>query len=97
MSLMSDLIYSEYVKFKVDMIPPCIIQFYKIQHLIHKGYIYAKINKAWYGLKNSGRIAHNDLVQHLQKHGFVQAQKQMDYSHMYCAISHLLCWLTILE
>ena len=75
MYLMSDLIDSEYVKFKVDLIPPRIIQYYNIQHLIHEGYIYARINKAWYGLKNAGRIAHDDLVQHLQKHGFVQAQK----------------------
>ena len=36
---MSDLVNSEYVKFKVDMIPPRIIAYYKIQHLIHNGYI----------------------------------------------------------
>ena len=72
---MSDLVNSEYVKFKVDMIPPRIIAHYKIQHLIHDGYIYAKINKAWYGLRQAGRIAHDDLVQHLKNHGFEQTQK----------------------
>ena len=46
MYLMSDLINSEYVKFKVDMIPPHIIAHYKLKNLIHDGYIYAKINKA---------------------------------------------------
>ena len=90
MYLMSDLINSEYVKFKVDLIPPRIIQFYKIQHLIHKRYIYTKINKAWHGLKNSGCIAHDDLVQHLQKHRFVQAQKKMDCSRTYRDISFTL-------
>ena len=73
--LMSDLINSEYVKFKVDMIPPCIVAHYDLKNLIHNGYIYAKIKKAWYGLKQAGGIAHNDLVQHLKKHGFVQAEK----------------------
>ena len=43
MYLMSDLVNSEYVKFKVDMIPPCVISHYKIQHLIHEGCIYAKL------------------------------------------------------
>ena len=75
MYLMSNLVNSEYVKFKVDMIPPRIIAHYKLEHLIHEGCIYAKINKAWYGLKQAGRIAHDNLVQHLKKHGFVQAKK----------------------
>ena len=64
MYLMSDLVNSEYVKFKVDMIPPHIITHYKLEHLIHEGSIYAKINKAWYGLKKAERITHDDLVQH---------------------------------
>ena len=83
MYLMLDLVNSEYVKFKVDMIPPRIIAYYNIQHLIHDGYINAKINKAWYGLRQSGRIAHDDLVQHLKKHGFVQAQKNRRTFHAY--------------
>ena len=57
------------------MIPPRIIAHYKLEHLIHEGSIYAKINNAWYRLNQSGRIAHNDLVQHLKKNGFVQAEK----------------------
>ena len=69
MYLMSNLFNSEYVKFKVDMIPPCIIAHYKLE------YIYAKINKSWYWLKQAGRITHNDLVQHLKKYRFVQAKK----------------------
>ena len=97
MYLMSDLIDSEYVKFKVDLIPPRIIQYYNIQHLIHEGYIYARINKAWYGLKNAGRIAHDDLVQHLQKNtDLYKHKRQMDYSHTSYVTSHSLWWLTTL-
>ena len=38
------------------------------------GYVYAKINRAWYGLKQSGRIAHDDLVEHLAKHNYVKTE-----------------------
>ena len=37
------------------------------------GYIYARVNKAWYGLKQAGKIAHDDLVQHLADAGYVKA------------------------
>ena len=46
MYLMSDLVDCEFIKFKVDMIPPRVIAYYKIQHLIHNDFIYTKINKA---------------------------------------------------
>ena len=68
MYLMSDLVNFKYVKFKVDMIPPQILAYCKLKNLKHNGYIYAKINKTWYGLKEAGRIAHNDLIQYLKKY-----------------------------
>ena len=92
MYLMSDLVNSEYVKFKVDMIPPRIIAHYKLEHLIHEGYIYAKINKAWYRLRQTGRIAHDDLVQHLKKHRFEQAEKTTASLITFSETSHLLSW-----
>ena len=61
---------SEYVKFSVDLIPPNIIKHYNLVPLIHNGYIYAKINKAIYGLKQSGKIANQDLIEHLGKSGY---------------------------
>ena len=70
MYLCSDLDTPEYVKFKASMIPPSIIDHYNLTPLIQDGYIYAKSNKAWYGLKQSGKIAHDDLVQQLAKHGY---------------------------
>jgi hypothetical protein len=70
MYLYSDLDSFEYVRFKVELVPPAIIEQYKLQDKIHKGYIYAKVKKAWYGLKQSGRIAHDDLVKHLADHGY---------------------------
>ena len=52
------------------MIPEAIIQHYGLRALAHNGYVYARIKKAWYGLKQSGKIAHDDLVTQLSKHGY---------------------------
>ena len=70
MYLCSTLEQPEFVKFKLTMIPESIIQHYKLHQLAHNGYVYARIKKAWYGLKQSGKIAHDDLVQQLSKHGY---------------------------
>ena len=70
MYLYSFLDECEYVKFKVDQIPPDIITHYKQEGNVQNGFLYAKVKKAWYGLKQSGKIAHDDLVAHLKTHGY---------------------------
>jgi hypothetical protein len=70
MYLYSFLDECEYVRFKVDQIPPEIITHYQQEDNIVNGFLYAKVKKAWYGLKQSGKIAHDDLVQHLEKYGY---------------------------
>ena len=73
MYLMSTLPEAEYVRFRYDMIPPRIIKQYQLELLAVDGFVYARINKAWYGLKQGGKIAHDDLVDHLRKHGYVRS------------------------
>jgi hypothetical protein len=63
MYLCSLLPDEEYVWFKHDMIPPNIIKHYNLDMFVNGDFIYAKIKKAWYGLKQSDKIVHNDLVQ----------------------------------
>ena len=53
MYLESFLKDAEYVGFKVDQIPINIINHYKLNNKIRNGMAYAKINRAWYGLKQS--------------------------------------------
>ena len=36
--------------------------------------VYAKINRAWYELIQSGHIAHDDLAEHLVKHDYVKTE-----------------------
>ena len=69
MYLISTLPEAEYVRFRYDLITPQIIEQYQLDLLVNNGFVYARINKAWYGLKQEGKIAHDNLVQHLQTHG----------------------------
>jgi hypothetical protein len=75
MYLCSLLPNKEYVRFKYDVISPNIIKHYNLDTFANGDFVYAKIKKAWYGLKQSGNIAHDDLVQHLAKYGNSKAKR----------------------
>ena len=70
MSLLPD---PEYVQFQYDLIPPRIREHYGLDALVVDGYVYSQINIAWYGIKQSGKIFHNNLIEHLRKFGYVPA------------------------
>ena len=42
------------------------IQHYNLYKKIDNGYIYAKMKRAWYGRKETGKIAHDNLVDNLK-------------------------------
>ena len=71
MYLESVLPEAEYVRFRLELIPRAIIEQYNLDSLVTKnGFIYARVNKAWYGLKQAGKIAHDDLVKRLSEAGY---------------------------
>ena len=61
---------AEYVRFRLDLIPRAIIEHYKLGDLATNGFVYARVNKAWYGLKQAGKIAHDDLVKRMAEAGY---------------------------
>ena len=68
--------------FNIDLIPPHIIAHYELQGIIHKGCTYTRIKRAWYGLKQSKKIAHDNIVEHLNKYGYEQtAQTEGLFKH----------------
>eukprot|EP00536_Pseudo-nitzschia_multiseries_P006199 jgi/Psemu1/14701/gm1.14701_g len=73
MYLCSDLKDPKYIRLKLELIPPRIIDTYKLEPLIHNCYVYGKIKKTWYGLKQSGKIFHDYLVVHLALSGYRKA------------------------
>lgn len=62
MYLMSNLVDSEYVKLKFNLILQRIIDYYNLGDIVENNFVFAKINKAWFRLKQSGKTAHDDLV-----------------------------------
>ena len=75
MYLNSDLPEAEYVRFRIDLIPDEFAQAYNLHDIVAPdGFVYARVNKAWYGLKQAGRIAHDDLVKHLETAGYRKAE-----------------------
>jgi len=71
MYLCSQLREPQFVRFKLKQIPISIQEKYELHKIVNSaGFVYAKIKGAWYGLKESGRIANEDLVDHLAKHGY---------------------------
>ena len=71
---MSDLGNLEYIKFNYNLIPPIIIKHYNLDKIANNGFAYVKFNEAWYRLKRSRNFAQDNLVKHLNKHGYIQAQ-----------------------
>ena len=75
MYLASMLREPQYVRFKLRQVPQSIQEQYQLQDIVdNAGYVYAKINKAMYGLKESGRIANEDIVDHLAMHVYHESQ-----------------------
>ena len=66
MYLCLELPDAQYVRFQIGLIPAEIIEHYGLDDKTYNGYVYARIKRAWYGLKESGKIAHDDLVNHLK-------------------------------
>jgi hypothetical protein len=54
-------------KVPISLFPPDIIAYYRLEHISHKGFVYCEIQKA-------GRLANNDLVDHLAKNGYLQSK-----------------------
>jgi hypothetical protein len=62
-----------YAKIPIDCIPQHIIDMYHLTPLIHNGYVYVQVRKGMYGLKQAGKLAHDQLVQNLAPYGYAPA------------------------
>ena len=68
--LNSNLDEYEYVYIELDLIPQEFINQYNLTAIAKDGKILAEVRKGMYGLKQAGKIAHNDLKKHLMPHGY---------------------------
>ena len=69
--LNNDLPDPEYMKLHLHIIPQEIIDEYSLHNLVdNDGWVYPKIIKGMYGLKQAGIIANMKLTKHLDKFGY---------------------------
>ena len=53
----------EYMKIHISKFPPDIIEFYNLNKLVtNDGYVYVKIKKGMYGLKQAAILAYDHVV-----------------------------------
>lgn len=60
----------EYMWIPADLIPEDIMAHYNLEEKIHNGRVYVRIDGGMYGLPQAGRLAHDQLVEHLAKYGY---------------------------
>ena len=63
----------EYMRIPVWAIPKVIMDNYNLWPLVHNGFVTCLIKKGMYGLPHAGRIAYDDLITHLEPHGYYPA------------------------
>ena len=61
---------AEYMKIPQCYIPPDIMQKYNLSTKLYNGYVYCKIKKGIYGLKQTDPLAYNFLVKNLKLYGY---------------------------
>ena len=65
----------EFMFLDVKMVPQEFINEYNLQDKIHNGKIYVQINKGMYGLPQAGKLAYDQLKNHLEKYGYTPCKR----------------------
>ena len=60
----------EYMRMALKLIPQDIVEEYNLHAISHDGYVYFQIEKGMYGLPQAGKIANEELQQHLLPFGY---------------------------
>ena len=65
----------EYMRIHISLIPQEFIDLYNLQSIVgDDGFVYIEIRGGMYGLPQAGRLAHEELVQHLAPYGYAPVQ-----------------------
>ena len=80
------------MKLPMSIILERIIKQYNLHHIAEGGWVYIEILKGMYGLKQSGRIVHDELVKHLLPYGYKPSKRTLgQWKHETKPISFILC------
>ena len=64
----------EYFFIPLSVIPEDIIERYNLHKIAVDGKVYVECRKTIYGLPQAGKLSNDELVKHLEKHGYIQAK-----------------------
>ena len=83
----------EYMKIKIKYFPPNIQKAYQLQNLVSAdGYVYCRIGKGMYGLKQAARIAYDLLQKRLAQHGYTPCPQSINiWRHKSLPTKFCLC------
>ena len=59
-----------YMMVPLNVIPPDIIEKYKLLDIATDGKVYVEVSKGIYGLPQAGKLANEQLIRHLEPHGY---------------------------
>jgi len=83
---------SELMKLPMSIIVEELINQYNLHNIAEGGWLYIGILKGMYDLKQSGRIAHDELVKHLLLYGYKPSKRTPGlWKHDTKPISFILC------
>ena len=71
----------KYITIQILMIPQEFVEKCNLTEKSHNGYIYARVTKGMYRLPQSGRIAHDALLKHLDPYGYYPSRKNPYYGN----------------
>ena len=73
---------AEYMKLSYEIFPEDIRQKYNLDQLVHEdGYVYIKIKKGMYGLKQAAILAYKQLKKHLEPYGYEPVPTSLSLWH----------------
>ena len=84
---------AEYMKIQFKYFPQAIRTAYNLEHLVtSQGWIYIKIKKGMYGLKQAARIAYDLLKRRLATHGYTPCKENINFwKHQWRPTKFSLC------
>jgi hypothetical protein len=59
-----------YMFIPIEVIPPDIIEKYKLDTMVTNGKVYVEVSKGIYGLPQAGKLANEQLIWHLAPFGY---------------------------
>jgi hypothetical protein len=82
----------EYMRIPTSTIPDCIMTEYKLEPLVHNGFVVVELRKGIYGLPQAGLLANLQLKKHLAKHDYHPVTHTAGlYRHRTRPITFTLC------